>query len=278
MSAVTETATSSADGERVRSKFSWRGWGPVLTAAFYLALLGLWELICRLDLVAAYILPAPSAIAVAIADGWDSLLHHTWVTFLETLLGFLLGSAIGLAAGILIAYSPLVERIIYPAIVITQTVPKLALAPLFIIWFGVGLTPKVAITALICLFPVLINTVTGVKSVDPRLRQLMNSVSATRFQVFRMIELPTSLPHIFGGLQVGVTLAVVGALVGEWVGSSEGLGYQILQSNSQLRTADTFAGLVLITLLGIVMFVAVRAAERWLLPHQPHHTLAESGM
>ena len=277
MTATADTPTVATSPDEPRPRLVDR-LGPLPAAAFYLALLGLWELICQVGWVAPYILPAPSAIAQAIVASWDTLLHHTWITLLETVIGFLLGSGIGLVVGIAIAYSRLVERIIYPAIVVTQTVPKLALAPLFIIWFGVGLTPKVAVTALICLFPVLINTVTGIKSVDPRLRQLFASVSASRWQIFRMVELPTSLPNIFGGLQVGITLAVVGALVGEWVGSSEGLGYQILQANSQLRTADTFAGLVLVTLMGIVLFVIIRAIERYALPHQPHQALQEAGM
>ncbi|MFG1954851.1 ABC transporter permease [Micromonospora sp. NPDC048830] len=275
---ITHTPPDAEASRASREFVNRRRMGTPVTAVFYLLLLALWELICRLELVAAYILPPPTAIAAAMVDGWALLLHHTWVTFVETTVGFVLGSLIGLLGGIAIAYSPLVERLVYPAVVITQTVPKLALAPLFLVWFGAGLTPKVAITALICLFPVLINTVTGIKGVDTRLRQLMASVSATRLQIFRMVELPTALPHIFGGLQVGITLAVVGALVGEWVGSSEGLGYQILQANSQLRTAETFAGLVMITLMGIVLFMVVRVLERLSLPHQPHESVTGQSM
>lgn len=245
--------------------------------AFYVALVLLWELVCALGLVKPYILPAPSAIVEAAVLGWGPLVHNTWVTLSETLLGFVLGSLIGFLIGILIAYSRVVERLIYPAIIVTQTVPKLALAPLFIVWFGVGLAPKVAITALICLFPVLINTVTGIKAVDPRLRQLMDSVSASGFQRFRMIDLPSSAPFVFAGLQVGITLAVTGALVGEWVGASEGLGYAILLSNSQLRTPATFAAIVAISVLGITLFLLVRAVERLVLPHQPKPPLSDAG-
>jgi NitT/TauT family transport system permease protein len=177
-----------------------------------------------------------------------------------------------------VAYYDRSERVVcYPAVIFTQTVPKLALAPLFIVWFGVGITPKVLITALICLFPVLVNTVVGVQGVDVRLRQLMSSVSASPWQVFRMIDLPTALPHIFGGLQVGVTLAVVGALVGEWVGSDKGLGYLILYDNSQLRTAEVFASLGFVTAMGILLFLMVRWLERLALPHRPPVEILMSG-
>lgn len=270
----TTRALATAAVPKPRRRFKWNS---AAIAAFYVGLLLLWELICQLGWVAPYVLPAPSAIAQAMIAEWPTLMYNTWITLSETLLGFLIGSLIGFAIGIVIAYSAFLERLIYPAIVITQTVPKLALAPLFIIWFGVGLTPKVAITALICLFPVLINTVTGIKAVDPRLRQLMRSVSASRMQQFFMIDFPSSMPFVFAGLQVGITLAVTGALVGEWVGASEGLGYAILASNSQLRTASTFGSIVMISLLGVALFVAVRVLERIILPHQPKPSLTDAG-
>lgn len=235
----------------------------------YLAIVLIWELIVRAGLMATYLLPAPSMIIVELVERWELYGQHMLVTTNETLLGFALGSAIGFVLGLLIAYSHTLERIAYPAIIFTQTVPKLALAPLFTVWFGVGVLPKVLITALICLFPVLITTVTGLKSVDPKLRMLMSSVSASRWQLFRMIELPTALPQIFGGLQVGITLAVVGALVGEWVGADRGLGYLILYDNSQLRTTAVFASLICVTAMGILLFVLVRWLERICMPHQP---------
>lgn len=267
---------------RRRRRFSARSVREqAVVISFYVALVAVWELVVRAGLVAPYILPAPSMFLGELFGRLPLYAEHTMVTMNETLLGFALGSGVGFVLGLLIVYSRTMERIIYPAIIFTQTVPKLALAPLFTVWFGVGMLPKVLITALICLFPVLINTVTGLKSVDPRLRQLMNSVSASRWQLFRMIELPTALPSIFAGLQVGVTLAVVGALVGEWVGADRGLGYLIIYDNSQLRTSAVFASLVCVTVMGIVLFLLVRWLEKLLLPHRPHadlESLPNAGM
>lgn len=282
MAADTTTPAAPAATKRSRTKFSARSVREqAIVIGFYILLVAVWELVVRGGLVQPYILPAPSMFVSELLGRFGLYAEHTLVTTNETLLGFALGSFIGFVLGLLIAYSKTAERIIYPAIIFTQTVPKLALAPLFTVWFGVGMLPKVLITALICLFPVLINTVTGLKAVDPRLRQLMNSVSASKWQLFRMIELPTALPSIFAGLQVGVTLAVVGALVGEWVGADKGLGYLIIYDNSQLRTTAVFASLICVTVMGIVLFLIVRWLEKFLLPHRPHaelEALSKAGM
>ncbi len=283
---VDPTLATHEDGAAA-PRSSWRKFSArtlrdqVIVIAFYVALVVAWELVVRAGLVAPYILPAPTMFMAELFNRWDLYLEHTIATTNSTLAGFALGSAVGFVLGLLIAYSRTMERIIYPAIIFTQTVPKLALAPLFTVWFGVGALPKVLIAALICLFPVLINTVTGIKTVDPRLRQLMSSVSASKWQLFRMIELPTALPSIFAGLQVGVTLAVVGALVGEWVGADRGLGYLIIYDMSQLRTTGVFASLVCVTAMGIVLFLLVRWLEKLMLPHRPHaelESLSKSGM
>lgn len=259
----TKTPSNSVQDKAELSKSSAR----IIAPLFYVVLLLAWEGLCRAGFFAPYILPSPTGIARAVVRNFSQLMRHTQVTLVEILVGFLIGVLAGLALGLCIAYSRIVEQTVYPAIVVTQTIPMIALAPIFVIWLGVGLSPKVAITALICVFPIIINTVIGVKSVDSSARELLFSISASRWQVFRMVELPTALPHIFGGLQVGITLAVVGAIVGEWVGSSEGLGYFILQANSQLRTDQTFAGMFVIAALGIVLFGIVRGLDRLLLPH-----------
>lgn len=236
---------------------------------FFLALIGLWEVSARAGWVPEYILPAPTKIGATIERDWLFLLDNTWITLYEIIMGFVIGSLMGFVLGLGVVYVKALERIIYPTVVFMQTIPKLALAPLFIVWFGVGVEPKIAIAALICLFPVLINTVAGIKSVDPRLHQLMNSISATKFQIFRKVDLPTAMPSIFASLEVGITLAVVGALVGEWVGADQGLGYLILYDNALLRTPELFADLVFVAGLGILLFLLTKLAEYLLLPHRP---------
>lgn len=238
--------------------------------AFFGVILLIWEMASLSGGLPRYLLPAPSAIVNQMIVDGPILIRHTNVTVLEIILGFALGSLIGFVLAIGIVYSRFLENVVYPIALFTQTIPKLAIAPLFIIWLGFGLLPKIAITALICLFPVLINTVAGLRSVDSRLLDLMHSLSANRWQVFSMIRLPHAMPHIFAGLEIGVTLAVIGAIVGEWVGANEGLGYLMLMATSQLATERLFGAIVAISVVGLVAFFAMIGAERVLLPHRPH--------
>ncbi|GAA5147557.1 ABC transporter permease [Microbacterium pseudoresistens] len=231
---------------------------------FYGALLVLWELASQFGWVRSFILPGPSLIAQSIALNWDSLWSNTLVTAREILIGFLVGSLLGFILALGIFYSKPLRTIIYPGVVFLQTVPKVALAPLFLIWFGVGESSIVAITALICLFPILVNTVVGFEGVDVNLLELMHSVSANGWQKFRMIYLPASLPEIFAGLEVGMSLAVVGAIVGEFIGARAGLGYQILMANSRIDTAEVFAAIVFISAVGMLFYFGVRLLGRLL--------------
>ncbi|MGD2101678.1 MAG: ABC transporter permease [Acidimicrobiia bacterium] len=239
--------------------------GPNAQAvAFYVGLFILWEWASG-NVIREFLLPAPSTVYEAIVDQWDDLLANSWVTLQEILIGFGIGSGIGFLMGVGIFYSAFLRRVLYPGALFTQTVPKIALAPLFIVWFGVGQQPIIAITALICLFPVLINTVAGLENVDPRLLELMHSVSASGWQKFWMIHLPAGLPSIMAGLEVASTLAVVGALVGEFVGANAGLGYQILIANSRLRTDQLFAALTAVVVIGLVFFFTIKLIERLLI-------------
>jgi NitT/TauT family transport system permease protein len=239
--------------------------GPNAQAiAFYIGLFILWEWASG-NVIREFLLPAPSTIYEAIVDQWDDLLTNSWATLQEILIGFGIGSGVGFLMGVGIFYSGFLRRVLYPGALFTQTVPKIALAPLFIVWFGVGQQPIIAITALICLFPVLINTVAGLENVDPRLLELMHSVSASGWQKFWMIHLPAGLPSIMAGLEVASTLAVVGALVGEFVGANAGLGYQILIANSRLRTDQLFAALFAVVAIGLVFFFTIKLIERLLI-------------
>jgi NitT/TauT family transport system permease protein len=231
-----------------------------------IVVLAVWELITQLQLVPKFLLPAPTAVVGATFQFGPLLLADTWVTLYEILLGFAVGSLVGLALAIGIVFSRVVEQIVYPPAVVTQMVPKLAIAPLFLVWFGVGVTPKIMITALICLFPVLVNGVAGMRSVDPRMLDLMHSVSASRWQIFTKVEFPNAAPYIFAGLKVGITLAVVGAIVGEWLGANIGLGYRILAANAALRTDLLFAAIGLLSLIGILLFGLVAVLEKVMIP------------
>jgi NitT/TauT family transport system permease protein len=228
--------------------------------------LALWEIAARLFHVPSYLLPTPSAIALSIWAFRQVLVLDAWYTTYETVLGFALGAGIGFTLAVLVIFSRVLEKIVMPAAILTQIVPKLAVAPLFVVWFGTGVAPKLAITALMTIFPVLLNCVAGLITFDRRWRELFDSVCASRWQLFLKVQLPNSLPYIFVGLKVGMTLAVVGAIVGEWMGADHGLGYEMLIANSQLHTDLVFASLVLLAAIGLVLFGVIAVVEDVTLP------------
>lgn len=230
--------------------------------AFLVALVALWEVWVRLFDVHRFILPAPSAIFEVIVGQWPNLLQHTWITTYEIGLGFLIGNVAAVILATIIANSRLAERIFYPIIIASQTVPKIAIAPLFLIWFGTGLEPKIIITAIVCFFPTVVNTVQGLRAVDPNAINLFQLVAASRAQVFRKLQFPNALPYFFAGLRISIALAVIGAVIGEWVGASAGLGYLVMYATQTLRTDLMFAALVLIALLGMLLYLAVVLIER----------------
>jgi len=216
----------------------------------------------------AFILPPPARVwqrmIIALSDG--TLLRHTAITLSESLGGLAVGLAVAAALGYLLARSRTVERLLAPYIVASQSVPVVAIAPLLIIWFGSGLTSKVLICALIVFFPVLINVIVGVRSVEPDLRDLMRTLRANRWQLFFHLELPAAMPMLLGGLKIGATLSVVGAVVGEFVASQSGLGMVIVNAQTNLNTPVAFAALVWISAIGLALYGAVALAARWLVP------------
>jgi NitT/TauT family transport system permease protein len=239
----------------------------LLPIGFVALLLVVWELIARFtDAVPDYLLPAPTAIASRMAETPDLLWSATRVTLVEIAVGFVAGVVIGLALALPIAYSATVRSTLYPLIVASQAVPKIAIGPLLVLWLGLGMTPKLAIVALMVFFPVVVTAAEGFSSVDRNLLDLLRSVDAGQWQIFRRVRLPHALPQIFSGLKIGITLAVVGAVVGEWIGADNGLGYLLLQANTQLDSTLLFSALFLLVLLGVVLFILVEVAERLLLP------------
>lgn len=233
-----------------------------LSGLFIILLLGLWEIVVRSLDVAAFILPPPSQILSKFAASHRLLLSHGLVTLTEALGGFFTGASSGLLCAIAMARSRLIERMLYPLVISTQTFPKEALAPVFVIWFGFGLLPKVIIAGLISFFPVVINTTRGLLSVDKSILDLMRSLSANQRQIFFKVRLPNAIPYLFAALKMCITLSVIGAVVGEFVGSSAGLGHLIRLANSELATDLMFAALLALGCMGTSLFLLVDGLEK----------------
>jgi NitT/TauT family transport system permease protein len=232
-----------------------------------LALLLGWEAACNVFHFSALVLPAPSVVVAALWRGLVSgyLLVHLGQTVLELALGLLSGCVLGFVSGILMAESAVLRRILMPYVVTSQVVPKLALAPLFIVWFGFGTLPIVVMTALICFFPLLENTLTSFQQVDLDRLELFRMLGATRWQTLWRLKIPAGLPVILAGLRVATVLALVGAVVGEFIGASKGLGALIIAAQGSMDTPLMFAVLLLITLLGLALYRLTIALEQWLL-------------
>lgn len=237
---------------------------PVLALV---VLVAAWQLWVQLGNIKEFLLPSPADIAHELYASWSSILApNAWVTLQETLIGFALGCLLGFILAVGITYSRFLERVLYPPIVASQAVPKLAIAPLFVVWLGFGMLPKIVVTILLVFFPIVVTAAQGLRSVDASLLELLRSVSANGWQVFWKVRLPHALPAIMSGMKIGMTLAVIGAVVGEWVGANAGLGYLVLYSQSQLNTRLTFAAIIILVVMGLVLFALVDLLGRVLTP------------
>ena len=225
-----------------------------------------WEAAVRLMDVERWLLPPPTAIGAELVASRGLLLSHTWVTLGEVLLGFALAVVIGVAIAGVIAYSRLVERAVYPFVIASQTVPVIVIAPLLLIWIGYGIWPKVIVVVLLSFFPIVVNTVDGLKSADPDLLRMMRTLGANRWQLFAKVQAPSCLPFLFSGLRVAIALSVIGAVVGEWVGASAGLGYLMTRSAPQFLTDRVFASMFILAVMGVTLFLLVVLAERYAVP------------
>jgi NitT/TauT family transport system permease protein len=223
-----------------------------------------WEALIRLAGISSFVVPAPSEVLVSL---WQDLVTSAYwrdigITLTEVLLGFALGGALGVGMGVALALSRIIDRIFYPYVVALQTIPKVAIAPLMIVWFGFGLESKVLIVALTSMFPVLVNTVAGLHATDPDRLDLVRGLCASRRQVLRYVQLPQALPYIFAGLNTAIVLAVIGAIVGEFVGAREGLGVAILKANFNLDLGSVFSSLIVLGVIGVLLDAAMRVIER----------------
>ena len=238
-------------------------WRP---AALMLALLAGWWAVTEAELVAPYILPSPADTWRTAQENAAYLAENTSVTTWETVIGFGIAALVGVLVAVVMVYSSTIEKTVYPLILFAQVIPKIAIAPLFIVWLGFGPSPKILVAVLMAFFPIVISCLAGLRTVDPEILELTSTMGASRFKTFMKIRFPASLPQLMSGLKVAATLAVTGAVVGEFVGSNEGLGYVILQANGNVDTAMLFAALIIMSFLGIVLFAIIEIAEKLLIP------------
>jgi NitT/TauT family transport system permease protein len=243
-----------------------------LAILLFIIIISAWGLIVWLADIPPIIIPSPLAVFVSLVQSFHSasFLYNIWVTFFETIAGFALGAAAGLVLGVLIGQFPLLEKTLYIYVVAFQTIPKVAVAPIIIIWFGYGIGSKVIITATIAFFPVLANTIVGLRATPADQLELLVAYTADRWQIFWKAKIYQALPYIFVGLDVAIVLSVIGAIVGEFVGSQAGLGYMIMQHNFSMDMAGTFAILIVLSVMGMLLHGVVQFVQRrvvfWLEP------------
>jgi NitT/TauT family transport system permease protein len=236
----------------------------VLRLLLIALVLAVWEGLVRGFQVPQFILPAPSNVFIAFYRGFESALYidHMWITLSETLLGFVLGTALAFMLGTVIALSRPFEYFLYPFVVMFQAMPKVALAPLIIVWFGLGITSKVVNAALVAFFPLMVNTIVGLRSAEEDKVNLMRSLAASKAQIFWMLQLPNAMPYIFAGLEIAMIFALIGAIVAEFVGAQSGLGMLIQSMNFTMDVAGQFSVLFLLSLLGLVLNGIVTGVRR----------------
>jgi NitT/TauT family transport system permease protein len=240
-----------------------------ITVLLYLVILAAWEILTTAFMVPVWILPAPLAILQAAVKWAPELAQSSWVTLRETIGGFLLAIVLSLTMAILIRLNALARKLIYPILLSLQSVPKVAVAPLIILWFGLSEWPKILVVVLVCFFPILVNIVAGLEAVPQTMLDLMRSLGASPHVVFRRLRLPIALPHFFTGCKVAVTFAVIGAVIGEFVAAQDGLGYMILVSTAQSQTPLAFAAIAVLTGLSVALFHGVEFIERRMVDWTP---------
>jgi NitT/TauT family transport system permease protein len=240
--------------------------GYLPSVILFAAVLAIWQLAVSVVGIREYILPSPSSVLHALTSGEIPWLSHVWITTIEIVGAFLLAGVVGVALGIAIAWSETLARALVPFLVFVNTLPKVAVAPLFLLWLGYGILPNMLIGALIGFFPVVINTAVGLTQVDPEMLDLGRVFSAPKWKIFAKIRIPNAYPYILSALKVTATAAVVGAIVGEFVASQKGLGYVIITTQGSMNTPVAFAALVWISVVGLAVYGAVVLMTRWIAP------------
>jgi putative hydroxymethylpyrimidine transport system permease protein len=254
---------------RAKGTTRWRRAKRCLLPALLLAILiGAWQLAASTGALASvlgvedFLVPSPDEIARSMGDNRSLLAENAWVTLREILFGLGFALVVGLLFAVLMHLSETIRYAAYPLIVASQTIPIVVIAPILLVWFGFGIGPKLVIVALICFFPITVNGLDGLRSTDPSAIKLMRSLDASRWQIFRRVEAPNALPNLFTGAKIAVVLAPIGAVFGEWVGGSSGLGHLILTDNAQLEVAREFAAVVVLSAIALVLIGLLALAER----------------
>lgn len=251
-------------------------WLPAVVTA--VVLLVAWELIVRALEVQRWLLPAPTVIFGELFDSFGLLVRHAGTTLTEILVGFAVSVSLGILLASGIVWSRAVERSVYPIIIASQTIPIFTLAPLLIIWVGTDIMSKVIVVVLFTFFPIVISLVTGLRSVDREMIDMFRTLGASPSQIFRKLMVPTALPNFFAGLKIAAVVSVIGAVIGEWVGASAGLGWLMKLSGPQFQTARVFAAIVVLSVLAMGLFSAVVAIEKWALRKYPATASQVSGL
>lgn len=231
-----------------------------------IALVLFWEFFVRIFDIPYVILPAPSAVIREGISRYPLYFHNSWVTLYETVVGFLLAAVIGVALSVAIVYSRTLKSALFPLIITLQIVPKVAIAPLLLIWAGYGASSKIVLALLVAFFPIVVNMVAGLAAVDEEIVELCRILHANRWKEFVKVRLPNALPYLFSSLKVASTLAVIGAVIGEFVGGNSGLGYLIIVSNTEMRTSMAFVSIVCLSVLGLALYGLISVAEKWSMP------------
>ena len=243
-----------------------RAWPPLALLA---AAIGIWELVVRVAHVPDYLFPAPTAVVSSLVSDAGLLGRATLVTVREIVLGYLLAVAVAVAIAVVLHFSAALRRALLPILVLSQTVPTVVLAPILAILLGYGIASKLVVVGIVCFFPIVVNAVDGLRSADPELVRMMRTLHGDTLAIFRRVELPGALPAMFSGARIAATYAAVGAVFGEWAGSSSGLGFVILQAQPALDTARIFAAVLILSALALALYALVSLGERVLVPWQP---------
>ena len=233
---------------------------------FFITLLLIWEGTSRLKVFPPFILPSPSSILISLVTNFTSMQHHVLITLYEALIGFVI--AIMLSLIIAIAMDSIIgfKKTLYPILIISQTIPIIIIAPLFIIWFGYGYTPKIVIVTLICFFPITISLMQGLATVDKELIDLLKSMGSNKIQIYKFVKMPSSMPGFFSGLKIAATYSIMGATIGEWVGGKNGLGVYMIRAKQSFATDRVFAAIIIITILSILLLKIIEFAEKKYMP------------
>jgi NitT/TauT family transport system permease protein len=259
------SGTVTESGGSILGKLKWLA-SFRYTLVSFVVLFAVWEVGVRVFGVATYLLPPPSLIWTEFSGRWEHVLRNTWVTTEEIVAGYVAAVVVSIPMAIGIAYSRVVERTVYPLIVFLQIVPKIAIAPLFIIWFGFGFTPKLLLVFLLSFFPIVVAAIAGFKSIDEETMELARSTGASEWMIFRKIRLPHAMPSIFTGLKVAAALSSTAAVVAEFVASDKGLGYLLLQYNGDLETPMVFATIIVLSVVGLIVYYLVELIEKLAIP------------